>query len=120
MIAERQDESIAAPWTSAHGTHRTFSHVKAHIAKAVRVPPERIDISKVTCLLVDRMWHNPNRINAVQGPIVTLTAVRRRQQPTDSGVVQLAAILDLSRDQHVRLVRDIREVRRSGSATGRP
>jgi hypothetical protein len=28
--------------------------------------------------VVDRMWHNPNRIHAVQGPIVTLTAVRRR------------------------------------------
>jgi hypothetical protein len=27
---------------------------------------------------VDRMWHNPNRIHPVQGPIVTLRAVRRR------------------------------------------
>ncbi|GIF00102.1 hypothetical protein Ari01nite_75660 [Paractinoplanes rishiriensis] len=27
---------------------------------------------------VDRMWQNPNRIHTAQGPIVTLTAVRRR------------------------------------------
>jgi hypothetical protein len=29
-------------------------------------------------VMMDRMWQNPNRIHAVQGPIVTLTAVRRR------------------------------------------
>jgi hypothetical protein len=32
----------------------------------------------VYCHIVDPMWHNPNRIPAVQGPIVTLPAVRRR------------------------------------------
>jgi site-specific DNA recombinase len=34
----------------------------------VRVPPH----------VVDRMWQNPNHIPAAQGPIVTVTAVRRR------------------------------------------
>jgi hypothetical protein len=29
-------------------------------------------------LLVDRMWQNPNRIPAVQGPVVTIAAVRQR------------------------------------------
>ncbi len=35
----------------------------------VRVPPHP----------VDRMWQNPNRIPAAQGPVVTVAAVRRRE-----------------------------------------
>jgi hypothetical protein len=28
--------------------------------------------------VVDRMWHNPDRTPAAQGPVVTVSAVRRR------------------------------------------
>jgi len=55
-----------------------FSQVTADIAKAVRVPPNRFHVFPGHMPFVDRMWQNPNRIHAVQGPIVTLTAVRRR------------------------------------------
>src|SRR5215468_1403550 len=33
------------------------------------------------------MWHNPNRIHTVQGPVVTLSAVRRRLPLTSSPMV---------------------------------
>ena len=75
---------LGTPWPSLqeHGRSteaRTSSQVTTHIAKAVRVPPNRFHIFPAHLLLVDRMWHNPNRIHAVPGPIVTLTAVRLRQ-----------------------------------------
>src|SRR5689334_21069527 len=38
---------------------RTSSQVTTHIAKAVRVPPNRFHIFPAHLLLVDRMWHNP-------------------------------------------------------------
>ncbi|GAA3207681.1 hypothetical protein GCM10010532_030580 [Dactylosporangium siamense] len=58
-------------------TH-TFAQVTADIRQGGSGTAQPISRFPRSQPVVDPMWQNPNHTHAVQGPIVTLTAVRRR------------------------------------------
>jgi hypothetical protein len=55
-----------------------FSQVTTSPIEAVRAPPHPVSRFPAHALSVDRMWHDPNRIPAAQGPIVAVSPVRRQ------------------------------------------